>query len=444
MITCEPKIKVGILEGRQHIRGELNGLFIIEGYGTYSGIFTAESSGSEIILKNAFGKEIIRKNALDFLSSGKGDFNLFNVAIGIHFHWERSESQTFRGDLMLTASDDGMMTAVNIISLEDYLVSVISSEMSSEAPLEFLKAHAVMSRSWLGAMLARKDFKNAMVSDDGVVSNGEDEHIRWYDTEEHHDFDVCADDHCQRYQGIMKSSSGSAADACRATRGIFLIYDNRICDARYHKCCGGLTDNFENTWENVSIPYLTSVSDAEINHHPILNETDARKWIMSDAEAFCNTKDQDILRKILPAFDQETTDFFRWRFEYSRQELEDIILSKSAIDFGTLLNLTPVERGPSSRIIRLKIEGSARSVIIGKELEIRRCLSRTHLYSSAFIVAVKRERGGKPDRFIFQGAGWGHGVGLCQIGAAVMAEKGYKAEDILHQYFRGAQLKKLY
>jgi SpoIID/LytB domain protein len=238
--------------------------------------------------------------------------------------------------------------------------------------------------------------------------------------------------------------SGNASDAVDVTRGIFLVYNNDICDARYHKVCGGMTDNFENTWENTPVPYLTSVSDSAIVHKQIRTEAEAEQWIISNPDAYCNTADGNMLRQILPTFDQETTDFFRWKVVYARAELEEIIREKSGMDFGNIRNLIPAERGPSGRIIRLQIEGSGKCLTIGKELEIRRWLSRSHLYSSAFVISVEYDSSGLPSRFILKGAGWGHGVGLCQIGAAVMAMKGFPAESILQHYFRGAELKKLY
>ena len=270
------------------------------------------------------------------------------------------------------------------------------------------------------------------------------EFIRYYDRVDHTLFDVCADDHCQRYQGITRLIAENARQAVKRTLGLFLVYNNEICDARYHKACGGLTDNFANTWDNVTVPYLTSVSDSAIPHDPIRTEDAARQWILGDPEAYCNAKDNNTLRRILPSFDQETTDFFRWKVTYTRTELEEIIREKSGIDFGNLLSLTPVERGPSGRIVRLQIAGSKRTLTIGKELEIRRWLSRSHLYSSAFVVCAENDASGLPVSFLLRGAGWGHGVGLCQIGAAVMALKGFTAESILKHYFRGAELQKLY
>ncbi|MDD5170961.1 MAG: SpoIID/LytB domain-containing protein, partial [Syntrophales bacterium] len=249
---------------------------------------------------------------------------------------------------------------------------------------------------------------------------------------------------CQRYQGITKIISDQVSEAVQSTRGVFLVYDDEICDARYHKACGGRTDSFDNTWENIAVPYLASIDDADIPHDPIFTEAAAREWVSTRPDAYCNTTDRLLLHQILPDFDRETADFFRWRVSYGREELEAILRDKSGIDFGCLQAIVPLDRGPSGRIIRLRIEGSKQTVIVGKELEIRRWLSRSHLFSSAFCVSVERDASGVPSSFILQGAGWGHGVGLCQIGAAAMAAKGYPAEGILKHYFHGAELKKLY
>jgi SpoIID/LytB domain protein len=358
----------------------------------------------------------------------------------VNFHWQRQETQTFQGALSVLAAEDDTLTAVNELALEDYLGSVISSEMSAAAPLEFLKAHTVTSRSWLMAMLEKKETahpSSPMSLSDGEIS-------RWYGREEHARFDVCADDHCQRYQGVTKIITDQVRQAIDFTRGLFLVYDGEICDARYHKACGGRTEDFANVWEDVAVPYLVSVSDGPENFPPAISEKEAEKWINSSPPAYCNTNDSQALCQVLPSFDQETTDFFRWEVSYGREELEALLLSKSGIDFGELQALIPLERGPSGRIVRLKIEGSKRTVIVGKELEIRRWLSFSHLYSSAFIVRTERDGQGKVVRFRLQGAGWGHGVGLCQIGAAMMAMQGLGMEDILGHYFPGATLRKFY
>ncbi len=276
------------------------------------------------------------------------------------------------------------------------------------------------------------------------IIEDEKEITRWYEQEDHDLFDVCADDHCQRYQGITKIVSEKAAEAVRETRGKVIAYNDEICDARFSKACGGLTEEFATAWDNIHIPYLKSISDEPIAHPSIRTEEDAARWILSEPQAYCNTKDAAILENILPDFDLETKAFFRWKVEYSRQELEEILREKSGIDFGALKEIQPLSRGPSGRIYRLRIVGSKRSVVVGKELEIRRWLSRSHLYSSAFIVKAEYNSQGEVERFVFHGAGWGHGVGLCQIGAAVMADRGLTAEEILKHYFTGAEIRNIY
>jgi SpoIID/LytB domain protein len=365
-------------------------------------------------------------------------FTLCNVTIGNHFHWKRTEDQTFHGDLILQLRKDETIAALNEIPLEDYLKSVICSEMSASAPMEFLKVHAILSRSWLLAALDCKKKTKETSIPAWKTNEKEDEVIRWYDRTDHDLFDVCADDHCQRYQGITKIMSEQAKEAVRGTCGMVITYQNEICDARYSKACGGITEDFVTAWDDKRVSYLTSISDAPVPHQPIRTEEEASAWIFSDPDAYCHPKDEDLLKKILPDFDRETKSFFRWKIEYSRSELEEILREKSGFDFGTLKEIVPLSRGPSGRISRLKIVGTKRSIVVGKELEIRRWLSRSHLYSSAFLVTVEAER------ITLYGAGWGHGVGLCQIGAAVMATQGFSAEEILKHYFRGVEIQKIY
>jgi peptidoglycan hydrolase-like amidase len=316
--------------------------------------------------------------------------------------------------------------------------------MSGAAPIEFLKAHAILSRSWLLTALERKKRGKQPPVSAGENLRQDEELVRWYDREEHDLFDVCADDHCQRYQGVTKIVSKQAEEAVRETHGKVITYQGEVCDARYSKACGGLTDEFNTAWEDKNVPYLESISDASALHPPITTEAEALAWIRSSPPAYCNTQDQRLLARILPGLDRETRSFFRWRVDCSRRELEEILRQKSGIDFGTLQEIAPLRRGPSGRISRLKIVGSKRRLVVGKELEIRRWLSRSHLYSSAFVVTVKRDSRGEAERFAFQGAGWGHGVGLCQIGAAVMATRGFSAEQILSHYFRGTDVEKIY
>jgi stage II sporulation protein D len=437
----EPKIKVGVCDGYPEIRGRLNGVFRTNG-SSLSGEFTARPREGEVGLYDAFGREILRSPEIHLIAGDRETFTLHEVMIGVRFHWERREEQTFSGDLILLPSGKGTLVAVNEISVEEYLMSVVASEMSGEAPFAFLKAHAITSRSWLVAMLRRGGDMKGGRRETEIRREGEV--VRWYDREDHSLFDVCADDHCQRYQGITGRVSGRAAEAVRATRGVFLIHEGAICDARYHKSCGGLTENFATCWEDTPVPYLSHVSDSARPYARLRTEMDAERWILSNPDVFCRTEDQDLLRRILPASDRETVDFSRWQVSYGREELETILREKSGIDFGVLHNLVPLERGPSGRIRLLRIAGSKATLAVGKELEIRRWLSPSHLYSSAFIVSTTRDASGIPARFTLFGAGWGHGVGLCQIGAAVMAEKGYRDEEILLHYFRGTALVKRY
>jgi SpoIID/LytB domain protein len=434
----QTKITVGIMDRQTEVFGRLDGDFRGDGFGPVSGRFAAKAMAGMIVLFDESRREMARSPSIRLTAQEGSTFSLFNVTIGNRFHWERKEDQTFHGDLILQARKDGTIAAINEIPLEDYLKSVISSEMSASAPMEFLKAHAILSRSWLLAALGRKKKRERTSMSAGKITEKKGEVKRWYDREDHDLFDVCADDHCQRYQGIMKIVSKQVEEAVRETRGMVIIYQDEICDARYSKACGGITEEFDTAWDDKRVPYLASISDASVPHQPIETEEEASRWILSDPEAYCHTRDERLLEKILPDFDHETKGFFRWTIEYSREELEEILREKSGFDFGTLQKIVPLSRGPSGRISRLKIVGSKRSMVVGKELEIRRWFSRSHLYSSAFLVTVEAER------FTFHGAGWGHGVGLCQIGAAVMATRGFLAEEILKHYYHGVEIQKIY
>jgi stage II sporulation protein D len=402
---------------------------------TFTGQHTARFQHGQISLEGA------SYNVLEFepVVSKGASFELSEVRIGIHFHWERSEKQSFEGHLKFIVEGD-KLTAVNRVPLESYLTSVISSEMSAKASAELLKAHAVISRSWLLSQIQQKG-KN--VSKNPGFIETESERIKWYDREDHVNFDVCADDHCQRYQGITRAGTWQVREAIKATRGQVLYSGAEICDARFSKCCGGVTEEFQNCWENDPKPYLVGLADGEttIKDSPIpdlRDESNATAWILGTPPAFCNTSDKNILEQVLNNYDQETTDFYRWKVRYTTGEISRLAYQRSGIDFGEIQELIPVERGVSGRLIRLKIVGSKRSLIIGKELEIRRTLSTSHLYSSAFIVEKTAEG------FVLHGAGWGHGVGLCQIGAAVMGEKGYLYQEILNHYYPNTELKELY
>lgn len=379
-------------------------------------------------------------------------FELQDVTIGINFHWERKEVQRFKGELKIIVEDD-RLTAINIIPIEDYLTSVISSEMSATASLELLKAHAVISRSWLLNKLKVANGKLKVIMHPDNTANFElstlpSQLIKWYDHEAHKNFDICADDHCQRYQGITRASTSRAIEAVSATRGEVLMYEGKICDARFSKCCGGAFEEFQNCWENVKHPYLIGQRDSktETRLPDLTKEAEADKWIRTSPAAFCNTHNKQVLSQVLNNYDQETTDFYRWRVCYSQQELSELIHKRSGIEFGKIIDLIPVERGTSGRLVRLKIVGTLRTLIIGKELEIRRTLSSSHLYSSAFVVDKEYKEDEKeiPSRFILTGSGWGHGVGLCQIGAAVMGEQGYKYKEILSHYYPGSAIEQQY
>lgn len=373
---------------------------------------------------------------------GHASFMLQDVTIGIGFHWQRHENQRFRGCVELI-TEDKKIRVINHVMVEEYLRSVISSEMNATSSIELLKAHAVISRSWLMAQIAKRNAIEATNTPYQSENINDEEHIKWYDREEHELYDVCADDHCQRYQGITRASTAAVNEAVNATYGEVLYYGNNIADARFSKCCGGVTELFENCWETTPHPYLTAHSDYNTDNMPDLTQEDnAQAWIMSRPEAFCNTNNKQVLSQVLNGYDQETSQFFRWSIEYEQDEMSALIKRRSGIDFGTIEELQPIERGTSGRITRLRIVGSKRTLIVGKELEIRRWLSESHLYSSAFV--VEKQPYYNKSKFILHGAGWGHGVGLCQIGAAVMGANGYKYEEILSHYFRGTELRQLY
>ena len=380
-------------------------------------------------------------------------FILNNVRIGIEFHWEQEMQQCFEGALLIKTENHRLL-AINRIALERYLYSVIASEMNARAHTEFLKAHAVISRSWLLAQLGT----NTQTAQTGPAapenqpespaapenrSDSPAERIRWYEREAHTQFDVCADDHCQRYQGLLEVDTPQVKTALSSTLGMVLCSGEDICDARFSKCCGGLTESFESCWADTRLPYLVSKPDL-IPAPDRSSYADPEGFILGNPPSFCNTGDKDILEQVLKDYDFQTRDFFRWTVSYDARELSDLFKQRSGLDLGLLSDLEALERGGSGRIVRLKVTGSKGSLIIGKELEIRRCLSKTHLYSSAFVVDKVLDEQGKVRQFILHGAGWGHGVGLCQIGAAVMAEQGYGFEQILEHYYPNTQIKQLY
>ena len=374
---------------------------------------------------------------LVFTPCGKDSvFTLHDVVIGVNFHWQRKETQSFKGELRLIV-EDGEVRAINRIDVEEYLVSVISSEMSATSSLEFLKAHTIVSRSWLYAQLLRKDKVRQSV----LGWEYDDEIVRWYAREDHTLFDLCADDHCQRYQGVTRAHNPNVELAVKETAGLVLMYDGEVCDARFSKCCGGVTERFSACWENVDFDYLQAFRDCGCDGElpDLTTEEGARAWIESSPASYCSTTDAHVLSQILNGYDCETNDFYRWTVVYSQKELSKLVAERSGIDFGTIEELLPVERGASGRIMKLKVVGSKTSKTVGKELEIRRWLSKNHLYSSAFVVDKLIDPAGTV-QFVLKGAGWGHGVGLCQIGAAMMGEKGCSCEQILSFYYPGCVL----
>jgi len=443
-----PEISIGILSNKE-IMFDLYGEFFENATNkTLSGNFLATLNNNKIILTQN-SREILSSEEIVLTPKDieEESFVLYDVVIGKQFHWERKEKQRFRGTLKIII-DENNLIAINIIPLDDYLVSVISSEMSSNCSIELLKAHAIVSRSWVLAQLEKT--KNFSSINEVITEN---EIIRWYHRNDHTKFDFCADDHCQRYQGITKILNEKAYEAVDITRGLVLTYDNKICDTRYSKCCGGITESYENVWEPVKYHYLVPVLDYKFEveglDYDLTKEENFEQWLKSSPHSFCNTTNKKILSQILNPFDiQENIsseqNYYRWKVEYLQDEISDIIKSKSGIDFGNIIDLIAVERGYSGRIIRLKIIGTKKTLTIGKELEIRKTLSKTHLYSSAFIVKKENIIDNIPQKFILYGSGWGHGVGLCQIGAAVMGEMGYLFDEILLHYYKGAKIHKIY
>ena len=444
----EPLISVGILSDTK-IKFELYGDFSSYGFKNFfSGRFEAELVNDRIVCKGDTSKiEITDEIIFEPQEPNNESFIIKDVVIGVKFHWERKEKQRFTHSLKLI-KDNGKITVINIIPIEKYLMSVISSEMSAKCSMQMLEATAIVSRSWLLAQIEKSKTIKSEHKNYISATQSEEELIKWYDREDHRLFDVCADDHCQRYQGVTKMTSDIVRNAVEQTIGVVLLEDGKILDARFSKSCGGISESFENVWEPVKHPSLSTIYDykfiADDFDDDFSKERNAEKWIRANPPAFCNTTDPKILNQILLDYDQETKDFYRWKVEFTQGELSDLIKRKSGIDFGLIKDLVPIERGFSSRLVKLKIVGTKKTLIIGKELEIRRTLSESHLYSSAFIVEKFGDVDGIPEKFSLLGAGWGHGVGLCQIGAAVMAEQGYQFDEIAIHYFKGANLKKIY
>ena len=438
-IKEEPIVSVGIVSASK-LCFSLNAPYTVRG-SQRCGKQVVELSEGRILWENALYDELLFEP-----TDAHSSFTLEDVTIGVNFHWERKEAQTFLGKLRFIVEDNNIC-AINELPVETYLTSVISSEMRATSSLELLKAHAVISRSWLLAQMEQRKAKNNNVEKQPSFFKTDEEIVRWYDREDHKQFDVCADDHCQRYQGITKAANKHVVEAIQQTAGEILTSRGKICDARYSKCCGGAVEEFQYCWENIRKPYLQALPDTmpDTTSLPNLtNEAVARQWILSSPNAFCNTTDQKVLSQVLNDFDQETTDFYRWTQIYSQAEVKQLLEEKLEVQFGNIIDLVPLERGKSGRIYRLKIVGKERTLIIGKELEIRRALSKSHLYSSAFIVEKADIKDSVPQKFIIKGAGWGHGVGLCQIGAAMMGKQGYRYEEILLHYYKGAEITKAY
>ena len=438
----QPNVTVGIVSG-QKIHFSLNKPYLAKGETVMGEQVVEFSEGGVLWNGNQYSKLTFHPQSAD------ASFSLSDVTIGVNFHWERKETQTFLGTLRFVVEAD-KICAINELPVEKYLESVISSEMSATSSLELLKAHAVISRSWLLAQMKKRREVAASGNNFFSFVKKDDMLIRWYDREDHTIFDVCADDHCQRYQGITKETSPHVAEAIRQTLGQVLLDGEDICDARFSKCCGGETEEFQYCWEDTPKSYLTAVRDLVLGvkneeYSSLQDEATAERWIRSNPPAFCNTTDKKILSQVLNDYDQETADFYRWKVTYSQEKLQQLFEEKLKMNFGAILDMKAVERGKSGRISKLQIIGTEKTFTIGKELEIRRALSDTHLYSSAFVVdKYDKDEQGVPQRFEILGAGWGHGVGLCQIGAAVMGEQGYAYNDILLHYYQGAEIKQLY
>ncbi len=425
----EPDVAVGIMHGNYSAKGN-----VASGYQEVS-----QTGGGLLWNGNIYSE-------LTFLPEDENaTFTLNDVPFGKDYHWERKEPQTFKGMLHLIV-DEEEVVAINHLPVEEYLASVISSEMRATSSTELLKAHAIVSRSWLFAQMDRRRNNQGGGGFFSFVRK-DDEYIRWYDREDHTLFDVCADDHCQRYQGITRANSPHVEEALKATRGVVITSDGEICDARYAKCCGGVTETFSTCWQDKDENYLQAIADndSEAGKPDFSDEKQAEAWIMGNPQSFCDTEDERILSQVLNDFDQETKDFYRWKVCYSQTELANLIKQRREEDFGDIKALEPVERGEGGHLKRLRIVGTKKTMVIGKELEIRRSLSPSHLYSSAFVVKTESvDENGLPEKFVLYGAGWGHGVGLCQIGAAVMSERGYNYKDILMHYYKNIEFSELY
>jgi peptidoglycan hydrolase-like amidase len=436
-------IAVGLLDRCESVRISLQGQYEnLSGSVVSAGELYADCSSGTLHCRGVWHGEALQ---LDLVPTERDSCQFrLEMTIGIDFHWQQRERQSFRGSLQLLPKPENRLTVVNRVSLETYLASVVCSEMKASAPAEFIKAHTIVSRSWLLAQLAGRDLKRQAGGQ--IKKDAEGERLRWTDREAHEDFDVCADDHCQRYQGIARIDAPDVVAAIDQTRGEVLIYDGRPCDARYSKSCGGVGEEFQTAWGDLDVPYLVALRDAPGPNReppPLLDDPSMRVFLRDPPPAYCDCRDVAILRSVLNEYDLATEGFFRWQVRLPADEASRLVNRKLQIDLGRLLNLEPVERGPSGRLKRLRLVGERGSLVIGKELEIRRALSESHLYSSAFVVDVEGPPQ-RPDAFLITGAGWGHGVGLCQIGAAVMAHHGASYREILEHYYPGAHVERLY
>ncbi|MEO2045019.1 MAG: SpoIID/LytB domain-containing protein [Pirellulales bacterium] len=446
----EPILNVGIIDRTESVTIRLNGTYRLNN-GEIIGPGELRVQCLEGLLR-CTGVVNLEARSLEFHPDHADACQfILEATIGIDFHWQQTETQAFRGSLLLVANREQHLTVINRIALETYITSVISSEMNADSPVEATKTHAIISRSWLLAQLEKKGSglfcaKHPKGRSGKRVLTPFSQHIRWTEREAHGAYDVCSDDHCQRYQGVGRTDSPEVAAAIAQTRGQLLLFAGRACDARFSKCCGGVTEEYQTAWGDETVPYLVALPDAPGSNRslPLLtNDSSLRAFLQDPSDAFCNCHDASILQQVLNDYDQKTADFFRWQVKLKAAQAGQLVQKKLGIDLGRLVAMETLERGPSGRLKRLRLVGETSSLVVGKELEIRRALSPTHLYSSAFVVDTEGPAN-RPEAFILKGAGWGHGVGLCQIGAAVMACQGIQAEDILQHYYPGTELVRCY
>lgn len=442
--AAEPAIAVGLVQSMPSVAIRTTGTFLLEdGTALPEGEYQLAREGDDIVVQGPVaGRQ--RTWSVRPQDAEVGRFSL-ETTIGIDFHWEQTERQSFAGALRVIRSGSDALTVINDVPLETYLGSVIASEMRATSAPDLSRAHAVVSRSWLLAQIERRGVAPPSVPAGRPELGGE--WIRWYDREAHTDFDVCADDHCQRYQGVGRMDENpNVLDAIADTRGRVLLFEEQICDARYSKSCGGVTEDFRAAWGEESVPYLIPFRDhpdPTMPEPPLTEEAAMHRFITEPPPAWCNCSDVALLGTFLNTYDLHTLDFYRWTERLEAEQARQLVLQKLGVDVGRVVSLKPRERGLSGRIVKLEITGERGSITIGKELEVRRALSPKHLYSSAFIVEPEGPAD-RPDAFRLRGAGWGHGVGLCQIGAAVMAAKGNAYETILAHYYPGTALERVY